>query len=128
MKNKNRLLKIFIFSILIMASLITYLSYGAKEKSSSTKLDFDNNRGTITEILTSKSILLDMKIQRRKGNYDLLHYYVEGDNIDKLNVYDDYSLKEGLKIVFISSDSQTILNTDYSKLYEAHSIELIDLI
>lgn len=94
MKNKNRLLKIFIFSILIMASLITYLSYGAKEKSSSTKLDFDNNRGTITEILTSKSILLDMKIQRKKGNYDLLHYYVEGDNIDKLNVYDDYSLKD----------------------------------
>lgn len=94
MKNKNRLLKIFIFSILIIASLVTYLSYGAKEKSSSTKLDFDNNRGTITEILTSKSILLDMKIQRRKGNYDLLHYYVEGDDIDKLNVYDDYSLKD----------------------------------
>ena len=30
-----------------------------------------------------------MKIQRRKGNYDLLHYYVKGDDIDKLNVYDD---------------------------------------
>lgn len=35
-----------------------------------------------------------MKIQRRKGNYDLLHYYVKGDDIDKLNVYDDYSLKD----------------------------------
>ena len=43
-------------------------------------------------------------------------------------INDDYSLKEGFKIVFISSDSQTILDTDYSKLYEAHSIELIDLI
>ena len=94
MKKKNRLLKVLIFSILIIASLVTYLSYGVKEKSSLTKLDFDNNRGSITEILTTKSILLDMKIQRRKGNYDLLHYYVEGDDIDKLNVYDDFSLKD----------------------------------
>ena len=94
MKNKNRLLKILLFSILIIASLVTYLSYGVKEKMTSTKLDFDNNRSRITEILTSKSILLDMKIQRRKGNYDLLHYYVKGDDIDKLNVYDDYSLKD----------------------------------
>ena len=89
MKNKNRLLKILLFSVLIIASLVTYLSYGVKEKTTSTKLDFDNNRSRITEILTSKSILLDMKIQRRKGNYDLLHYYVKGDDIDKLNVYDD---------------------------------------
>ena len=94
MKNKNRLLKILLFSVLIIASLVTYLSYGVKEKTTSTKLDFDNNRSRITEILTSKSILLDMKIQRRKGNYDLLHYYVKGDDIDKLNVYDDYSLKD----------------------------------
>lgn len=94
MKNKNRLLKILLFSILIIASLVTYLSYGVKEKTTSTKLDFDNNRSRITEILTSKSILLDMKIQRRKGNYDLLHYYVKGDDIDKLNGYDDYSLKD----------------------------------
>lgn len=94
MKNKNRLLKILLFSILIIASLVTYLSYGVKEKTTSTKLDFDNNRSRITEILTSKSILLDMKIQRRKGNYDLLHYYVKGDDIDQLNVYDDYSLKD----------------------------------
>ena len=94
MKNKNRLLKILLFSVLIIASLVTYLSYGVKEKMTSTKLDFDNNRSRITEILTSKSILLDMRIQRRKGNYDLLHYYVKGDDIDKLNVYDDYSLKD----------------------------------
>ena len=94
MKNKNRLLKILLFSVLIIASLITYLSYGVKEKTTSTKLDFDNNRSRITEILTSKSILLDMKIQRRKGNYDLFHYYVKGDDIDQLNVYDDYSLKD----------------------------------
>ena len=94
MKNKNRLLKILLFSVLIIASLVTYLSYGVKEKMTSTKLDFDNNRSRITEILTSKSILLDMKIQRRKGNYDLLHYYVKGDDIDQLNVYDDYSLKD----------------------------------
>ena len=94
MKNKNRLLKILLFSVLIIASLVTYLSYGVKEKTTSTKLDFDNNRSRITEILTSKSILLDMKIQRRKGNYDLLHYYVKGDDIDQLNVYDDYSLKD----------------------------------
>ena len=84
MKNKNRLLKILLFSVLIIASLVTYLSYGVKEKMTSTKLDFDNNRSRITEILTSKSILLDMKIQRRKGNYDLLHYYVKGDDIDQL--------------------------------------------
>ena len=94
MKNKNRLLKILLFSVLIIASLVTYLSYGVKEKTTSTKLDFDNNRSRITEILTSKSILLDMRIQRRKGNYDLLHYYVKGDDIDQLNVYGDYSLKD----------------------------------
>ncbi len=93
MKNK-RILKILLFSVLIIASLVTYLSYGVKEKMTSTKLDFDNNRSRITEILTSKSILLDMKIQRSKGNYDLLHYYVKGDDIDQLNVYDDYSLKD----------------------------------
>ena len=97
MKNKNRLLKILLFSVLIIASLVTYLSYGVKEKMTSTKLDFDNNRSRITEILTGKSILLDMKIQRRKGNYDLLHYYVKGDDIDQLNVYDDYSLKDVFK-------------------------------
>ena len=55
MKNKNRLLKILLFSVLIIASLVTYLSYGVKEKMTSTKLDFDNNRSRITEILTSKS-------------------------------------------------------------------------
>ena len=97
MKNKNRLLKILLFSVLIIASLITYLSYGVKEKTTSTKLDLDNNRSRITEILTSKSILLDMRIQRRKGNYDLLHYYVKGDDIDQLNVYGDYSLKDVFK-------------------------------
>lgn len=32
MKNKNRLLKILLFSVLIIASLVTYLSYGVKEK------------------------------------------------------------------------------------------------
>lgn len=63
MKNKNRLLKILLFSVLIIASLVTYLSYGVKEKTTSTKLDLDNNRSRITEILTSKSILLDMRIQ-----------------------------------------------------------------
>ncbi len=36
MKNKNRLLKILLFSVLIIASLVTYLSYGVKEKN-----DFD---------------------------------------------------------------------------------------
>lgn len=50
MKNKNRLLKILLFSLLIIASLVTYLSYGVKEKTTSTKLDFDNNRSRITEI------------------------------------------------------------------------------
>lgn len=106
MKNKNRLLKILLFSVLIIASLVTYLSYGAKEKTTSTKLDFDNNRSRITEILTSKSILLDMKIQRRKGNYDLLHYYVEGDDIDKLNVYDDYSLKDAFNNYIYDLDDE----------------------
>lgn len=106
MKNKNRLLKILLFSVLIIASLVTYLSYGAKEKTTSTKLDFDNNRSRITEILTSKSILLDMKIQRRKGNYDLLHHYVKGDNIDKLNVYDDYSLKDAFNNYIYDLDDE----------------------
>ena len=41
MKNKNRLLKILLFSVLIIASLVTYLSYGVKEKMTSTKLDFE---------------------------------------------------------------------------------------
>ena len=76
MKNKNRLLKILLFSVLIIASLVTYLSYGVKEKMTSTKLDFDNNRSRITEILTSKSILLDMKIQRKKRKLMIyFHYY-----------------------------------------------------
>ena len=43
MENKNRLLKILLFSVLIIASLVTYLSYGVKVKMTSTKLDFDNN-------------------------------------------------------------------------------------
>lgn len=115
MKNKNRLLKILLFSVLIIASLVTYLSYGAKEKTTSTKLDFDNNRSRITEILTSKSILLDIKIQRRKGNYDLFHHYVKGDNIDKLNVYDDYSLKDAF--------NDYIYNLDDENNREAKGIE-----
>ena len=118
MKNKNRLLKILLFSILIIASLVTYLSYGVKEKTTSTKLDFDNNRSRITEILTSKSILLDMKIQRRKGNYDLLHYYVKGDDIDQLNVYDDYSLKEWNDAAkYVSNQNKEFNNSLDAKKY-----------
>lgn len=117
MKNKNRLLKILLFSVLIIASLVTYLSYGVKEKMTSTKLDFDNNRSRITEILTSKSILLDMKIQRRKGNYDLLHYYVEGDDIDQLNVYDDYSLKDVFKDYIYNLEDENNHETKGIKYY-----------
>lgn len=117
MKNKNRLLKILLFSVLIIASLITYLSYGVKEKTTSTKLDFDNNRSRITEILTGKSILLDMKIQRRKGNYDLLHYYVKGDDIDQLNVYDDYSLKDVFKDYIYNLEDENNHETKGIKYY-----------
>lgn len=117
MKNKNRLLKILLFSVLIIASLVTYLSYGVKEKMTSTKLDFDNNRSRITEILTSKSILLDMKIQRRKGNYDLLHYYVKGDDIDQLNVYDDYSLKDVFKDYIYNLEDENNHETKGIKYY-----------
>lgn len=117
MKNKNRLLKILLFSVLIIASLVTYLSYGVKEKMTSTKLDFDNNRSRITEILTSKSILLDMKIQRRKGNYDLLHYYVKGDDIDQLNVYDDYSLKDVFKDYIYNLEDENNHDTKGIKYY-----------
>ena len=117
MKNKNRLLKILLFSVLIIASLVTYLSYGVKEKTTSTKLDFDNNRSRITEILTSKSILLDMKIQRRKGNYDLLHYYVEGDDIDQLNVYDDYSLKDAFNDYIYNLEGENNHDTKGIKYY-----------
>jgi signal transduction histidine kinase len=117
MKNKNRLLKILLFSVLIIASLVTYLSYGVKEKMTSTKLDFDNNRSRITEILTSKSILLDMKIQRRKGNYDLFHYYVKGDDIDQLNVYDDYSLKDVFKDYIYNLEDENNHETKGIKYY-----------
>ena len=116
MKNKNRLLKILLFSILIIASLVTYLSYGVKEKTTSTKLDFDNNRSRITEILTSKSILLDMKIQRRKGNYDLLHYYVEGD-VDQLKVYDDYPLKDAFNDYIYNLEDENNHETKGIKYY-----------
>lgn len=116
MKNKNRLLKILLFSVLIIASLITYLSYGVKEKMTSTKLDFDNNRSRITEILTSKSILLDMKIQRRKGNYDLLHYYVEGD-VDQLKVYDDYPLKDAFNDYIYNLEDENNHETKGIKYY-----------
>ena len=117
MKNKNRLLKILLFSVLIIASLVTYLSYGVKEKMTSTKLDFDNNRSRITEILTSKSILLDMRIQRRKGNYDLLHYYVKGDDIDQLNVYGDYSLKDVFNDYIYELDDENNRDTKGIKYY-----------
>ena len=117
MKNKNRLLKILLFSVLIIASLVTYLSYGVKEKTTSTKLDFDNNRSRITEILTSKSILLDMRIQRRKGNYDLLHYYVKGDDIDQLNVYGDYSLKDVFNDYIYELDDENNRDTKGIKYY-----------
>ena len=116
MKNKNRLLKILLFSVLIIASLVTYLSYGVKEKMTSTKLDFDNNRSRITEILTSKSILLDMKIQRRKGNYDLLHYYVEGD-VDQLKVYDDYPLKDAFNDYIYNLEDENNHETKGIKYY-----------
>ena len=117
MKNKNRLLKILLFSVLIIASLVSYLSYGVKEKTTSTKLDFDNNRSRITEILTSKSILLDMRIQRRKGNYDLLHYYVKGDDIDQLNVYGDYSLKDVFNDYIYELDDENNRDTKGIKYY-----------
>ena len=117
MKNKNRLLKILLFSVLIIASLVTYLSYGVKEKTTSTKLDLDNNRSRITEILTSKSILLDMRIQRRKGNYDLLHYYVKGDDIDRLNVYGDYSLKDVFKDYIYNLEDENNHDTKGIKYY-----------
>ena len=117
MKNKNRLLKILLFSVLIIASLVTYLSYGVKEKTTSTKLDLDNNRSRITEILTSKSILLDMRIQRRKGNYDLLHYYVKGDDIDQLNVYGDYSLKDVFKDYIYNLEDENNHETKGIKYY-----------
>ena len=56
-ENKNRLLKILLFSVLIIASLVTYLSYGVKEKMTSTKLDFDNNRSRIARnTYTSKKV------------------------------------------------------------------------
>ena len=116
MKNKNRLLKILLFSVLIIASLVTYLSYGVKEKTTSTKLDFDNNRSRITEILTSKSILLDMKIQRRKGNYDLLHYYVKGD-VDQLKVYDDYPLKDAFNDYIYNLEDENNHETKGIKYY-----------
>ena len=43
MKNK-RILKIFLFSILIVASLVTYLSYGVKEKTTTSSLNFDGKK------------------------------------------------------------------------------------
>ena len=43
MKNK-RILKIFLFSILIVASLVTYLSYGVKEKTTTSSLNLENNK------------------------------------------------------------------------------------
>ena len=59
MKNK-RILKIFLFSILIVASLVTYLSYGVKEKTTTSSLNLENNKSDFTNILMEKSILLSI--------------------------------------------------------------------
>lgn len=42
-----------------------------------------------------KSIMLDVKIQRRKGDYDLFNHYVSGDIDGEIN--DGYSLKSAFK-------------------------------
>ena len=94
MKNK-RILKIFLFSILIVASLVTYLSYGVKEKTTTSSLNLENNKSDFTNILIEKSIMLDVKIQRRKGDYDLFNHYVSGDIDGEIN--DGYSLKSAFK-------------------------------
>ena len=94
MKNK-RILKIFLFSILIVASLVTYLSYGVKEKTTTSSLNLENNKSDFTNILMEKSIMLDVKIQRRKGDYDLFNHYVSGDIDGEIN--DGYSLKSAFK-------------------------------
>lgn len=55
MKNK-RILKIFLFSILIVASLVTYLSYGVKEKTTTSSLNLENNKSDFTNILMEKAL------------------------------------------------------------------------
>ncbi|RHM63096.1 MULTISPECIES: sensor histidine kinase KdpD [Coprobacillaceae] len=99
MKKKKWLIHSLMMILLVVASVITYLSYGTNTFNTNEKLNFDDDRDTITNILVKKSVLLDAQLQRRKGNYDLYHYYVNGDNVDSLK--DQYN--DNLQEVFNDS-------------------------
>lgn len=86
---KDRLLKLFLIVVLLVTSIITYSCYG-KDKEEVTSLDFYSQKEEISRMYMEQAILMDMKIQRRKGNYDYFHYYVSGDNIDNYYVSGDY--------------------------------------
>lgn len=86
---KDRLLKLFLIVVLLVTSIVTYSCYG-KDKEEVTSLDFYSQKEEISRMYMEQAILMDMKIQRRKGNYDYFHYYVSGDNIDNYYVSGDY--------------------------------------
>lgn len=86
---KDRLLKLFLIVVLLVTSIVTYSCYG-KDKEEVTNLDFYSQKDEISRMYMQQAILMDVKIQRRKGNYDSFHHYVSGDNI----VEDDLSLSE----------------------------------
>ena len=65
MKNK-RILKIFLFSILIVASLVTYLSYGVKEKATTSSLNLENNKSDFTNILMEKKHYVRCENSKKK--------------------------------------------------------------
>ena len=65
MKNK-RILKIFLFSILIVASLVTYLSYGVKEKTTTSSLNLENNKSDFTNILIGKKHYVRCENSKKK--------------------------------------------------------------
>lgn len=64
MKKKKWLIHSLMMILLVVASVITYLSYGTNTFNTNEKLNFDDDRDTITNILVKKSVLLDAQLLR----------------------------------------------------------------
>ena len=112
--NKDRLWKLFLIVVLLITSIVTYSCYG-KDKEEVTSLDFYSQKEEISSMYMKQAILMDTKIQRRKGNYDYFHYYVSGNNIDNI-VEDELSLKESINSLleeWEDSNSYWLEGVDY---------------
>ena len=72
----------------------------------------------LPEILIQvKKYFIRYENTKKKRKYDLFHYYVKGDDIDQLNVYDDYSLKDVFKDYIYNLEDENNHETKGIKYY-----------